>query len=135
MPSLNKLEIIGNIGSDPEMRFAPSGKAVTNFRVATNNRYTTHDGEKKESTEWFTVVAWGKTAELCNQYLHKGSTVYAEGRVQGRSWQGSDGQMRYRMELVANRVLFLDKISQPAAVNQAPEGETDGDITPEEIPF
>jgi len=109
MASLNKVMIIGNIGNEPEMRFTPNGNPVTSFRVATNRIYTTPDGERKQETDWFTVVAWNKLAEQCNQFLGKGRLVYVEGRMHNRSWEGQDGQKRYRTEVVANRVTFLDR--------------------------
>jgi len=113
MASLNKVIIIGNLGGEPEMRFTPNGKPVTSFRMATNRVYTTTEGERKQETEWFNVVAWGRLAEQCNQFLDKGQRVYAEGRLRSRTWEGQDGQKRYRFEIVANRVLFLDR--RPAA--------------------
>jgi single-strand DNA-binding protein len=109
MASLNKVMIIGNIGNEPEMRFTPNGNPVTSFRVATNRIYTTPEGERKQETDWFTVVAWNKLAEQCNQFLGKGRLVYVEGRMHNRSWEGQDGQKRYRTEVVANRVTFLDR--------------------------
>ena len=109
MLTLNKVMIIGNVGTEPEMRFTPNGNPVTSFRVATNRVYTTPEGERKQETEWFTVVAWNRLAENCNQYLTKGQRVYAEGRLHTRSWEGQDGQQRSRSEIVANRVLFLDR--------------------------
>ena len=90
--SLNKILIIGNLGSDPEMRYMPSGDPVTSFSVATNRRYRTRDGDQREETEWFRISAWGRLAEITNQYLTKGSKIYVEGRLQSRSWQGQDGQ-------------------------------------------
>lgn len=130
MPSLNRTMIIGNIGSEPEMRFTPSGKPTTGFRVAVNNKYTAN-GETKEETEWFTVVTWGKTAELCNQYLHKGSTVYVEGRMKTRNWD-KDGVKQYRTELIANRVLFLDKIGGQHNNKSEPN---DDEMEPDDLPF
>lgn len=109
MVSLNKVMLIGNLGSEPEMRFTPNGNPVTTFRVATNRSYSTPEGERKEETEWFSVVAWGKLAEQCNQFLAKGKLVYAEGRLHTRTWEGQDGQKRYRTEVIANRVTFLDR--------------------------
>ena len=109
MASLNKVMIIGNLGSEPEMRFTPNGNPVTSFRVATNRVYTTAEGERKQETEWFTVVAWNKLAEQCNQFLTKGRLVYAEGRLRTRTWESQDGQKHYRTEIIANRVTFLDR--------------------------
>ena len=108
MSGLNKMLTIGNLGTDPEMRYLPSGVAVTSFRLATTRRYTTSDGERREETEWFTVTAWRNLAETCNQYLTKGKKVYVEGRLNSRSWQGQDGQNRFSNEITADRVVFLD---------------------------
>lgn len=135
MVSVNRITVIGNLGNEPEMRFTPSGRPVTSFRVATNWRYTTPDGERREETEWFSVVAWGRLAEQCNQFLTKGRLVYVEGRLRLRMWDGQDGQRRARNEIVADRVKFLDR--QTAIVNaenKIEEGDT-GDIEPDDIPF
>lgn len=135
MVSLNKIMIIGNLGSEPEMRFTPNGRPVTSFRVATNWRYVTAEGERKEETEWFNIVAWGKLAEQCNQFLTKGRLVYAEGRLRTHTWEGQDGQKYYRNEVIANRVSFLDR----QAASPLPEEKADesgvGEIEPEDIPF
>jgi len=128
MASLNKIMLIGNVGSDPEMRYTPNGKAVTSFRMATNYRYSGPDGERREETEWFRVNVWGKQAESCNQFLSKGKRVYVEGRLHSRSWEGQDGQMRTSLEVSANRVIFLDK----AASVSLPE---EGELEPEDLPF
>ena len=109
MAGLNKVMIIGNVGNDPEMRFTPNGNPVTSFRVATNRFYTTPDGERKQETDWFTIISWNKLAEQCNQFLNKGRLVYVEGRLRNRSWEGQDGQKRFRTEIIANRVTFLDR--------------------------
>ena len=132
MPSLNRVMIIGNIGNEPEMRFTPSGKPTTQFRVAVNTKYTGTNGESKEETEWFSVVTWGKTAELCNQYLHKGSPVYVEGRNKTRNWADQEGKKHYRTELVAGRVLFLGSSNRQAPAEPSDDG---GDIDPDDIPF
>ena len=117
--SMNKILVIGNVGSDPEMRYTPSGAAVTSFSLATNRSYTTADGERREETEWFRISAWGRLAEQCNEYLAKGRKVYAEGRLSSRSWTGQDGETRFSMEINADRVLFIDRRSD------APEGMGD----------
>ncbi len=136
MVSVNKMIVIGNLGSEPEMRFTPNGKPVTSFSVATNWRYTTPDGERKEETEWFTVVTWGKLAEQCNQFLAKGRLVYVEGRFHTRSWEGQDGQKRSRNEIVADRVSFLDKQAAAAALPEEKLGDNGGpDLEPGDIPF
>ena len=121
MASLNKVMIIGNVGNEPEMRFTPNGSPVTSFRVATNWIYTSPEGERKQETEWFSVVTWNKLAEQCNQFLNKGRLVYVEGRLRTRSWESQDGQKHYRTEAIANRVTFLDR--QVAA--SLPEVEED----------
>jgi single-strand DNA-binding protein len=135
MASLNKIMIIGNLGSEPEMRFTPNGNPVTSFRVATNRTYTTPDGERKQETEWFTVVAWNKLAEQCNQFLSKGRLIYAEGRLHTRTWESPDGQKHSRPEIVANRVVFLDR----QAVAPLPEDKTEEagepELEPDDIPF
>ncbi len=128
MANLNKIILIGNVGADPEMRYTPNGNPVTSFRMATNYRYTTSGGERREETDWFRVTVWGKQAESCNQYLSKGKQVYVEGRVHARNWEGQDGQMRTSLEVTANRVLFIDRQNIAAL----PE---EGEIEPTDIPF
>jgi single-strand DNA-binding protein len=137
MASLNKVMIIGNVGNDPEMRFTPNGNPVTSFRVATNRIYTTPEGERKQETDWFTVVAWNKLAEQCNQFLSKGRLVYVEGRMHNRSWEGQDGQKRFRTEVVANRVTFLDRqASASLPEEKVEEAETEtNEVAPDDIPF
>ena len=108
MAGLNKVMLIGNVGRDPEMRYTANGKAVTTFSVACNRAFTGADGERREETDWFDIVAWDKLAEQCSQFLQKGRKAYVEGRLHTRSWEGQDGQKRYRTEVVANTVLFLD---------------------------
>ena len=108
----NKITIIGNLGTDPEMRYMPSGDAVTSFSVATNRRYRTRDGEQRDETEWFRVNAWGRLAETTNQYLEKGSLVYVEGRLSSRPWQTQDGQLRAGNEIFAQELKFLPRSGQ-----------------------
>ncbi len=128
MASLTKVILVGNLGSDPEMRYTPNGKAVTSFRMATNRRYTTPAGETKEETDWFRVSVWGKQAEQCNQFLGKGRQVYVEGRLHARNWEGQDGQTRTSLEVTAERVLFLGR----QAPTSVPE---EGELEPEDLPF
>ncbi len=104
---MNKIIVIGHLGSDPEMRYTPNGQSVTNFNVASSRRYRTADGEQREETEWFRVSAFGRLADVCNQYLAKGRQVYVEGRLRGRSYTDRDGQPRYSLEVNANEVQFL----------------------------
>ena len=112
--TMNKMTVIGNLGSDPEMRYLPSGDAVTSFSVASNYRFTNRDGQQVDETEWFRVSAWRRLAETTNQYLTKGSKVYVEGRLRSRTWQAQDGQTRFTNEINADRVLFLDSRGQSA---------------------
>jgi single-strand DNA-binding protein len=107
--SLNKCMIIGNLGRDPEMRYTPSGQAVTQVTVAVNRYYKDQQGERQEETEWFRVVAWGQQAEFAAEYLRKGNKVFIEGRIQTRQWEGQDGQKRYTTELVANTIQNLER--------------------------
>jgi single-strand DNA-binding protein len=104
---LNKVMVIGNVGRDPEMRYIPSGKPVTSFSVATTRSWTNSEGERREETEWFNVVAWGNLAEICKQHLRRGQQVYVEGRLQTRSWEDHEGKKRFRTELVANEMILL----------------------------
>jgi len=127
MVSLNKIMLIGNVGSDPEMRFTPSGSPVASFRIATNRVYNTPDGARKQETDWFTVVAWNKLAEQCNQFLGKGKLVYVEGRLRNRSWDGTDGQKHFRTEVIASRVTFLDRMSAPGSADEKFEDLESGD--------
>jgi len=105
---LNKVMLTGRLGADPEMRFTPQGSAVTTFRVASNRPWKSGDGAQHEDTEWFRIVAWDKLAEICNEYLKKGTRVYIEGRLQTRSWEDRDtGEKRYITEVVAQDMLIL----------------------------
>lgn len=134
MANLNKVMIIGNVGSEPEMRFTPNGKPVTSFRVATNRVYTTAEGERKEETEWFGVVAWNKLAEQCNQFLSKGRLVYAEGRLATRTWESQDGQKHYRTEVIAERVIFLDRGSKVSETEEKADQTDSVELEPADIP-
>src|SRR5256885_1856225 len=104
MAGVNKVILIGNLGRDPEVRYTPSGQAVANFTVATNEAWTDKSGQKQERTEWHRVVVWGKTAENCGEYLSKGRQVYIEGRLQTREWTNKEGAKQYTTEVVANPV-------------------------------
>ena len=107
MASLNKALLIGNLTRDPELRYIPSGSAVTSFTVAMNRVYKLQTGEKKEEVSFVRVVVWGRLAEVCNDYLKKGHPVFVEGRLQSRSWDGADGQKKSTLEVVAQNIQFL----------------------------
>jgi single-strand DNA-binding protein len=108
MASVNKVILIGNLGAKPELKYLPSGQAVCELRLATNEVFTDKNNQKQERTEWHAVVVWGKTGENCAQYLDKGRSVYVEGRLQTRSWDDKNsGEKRYKTEIVANQVTFL----------------------------
>ena len=126
MNGLNRVQIIGNLGADPETKYAPSGAAMTTFSVAVNLNYTNPEGQTVEETDWFNVIAWNKQAESCSQYLSKGQPVYVEGRLHTHSWDGQNGQKHYRTEIIANQVIFLGK---KANEDRSEIGEL------EEIPF
>ena len=108
MASLNRATLIGRLGQDPEVRYTQSNTAVANFSLATNERYKDRNGEFQEKTEWHRIVAWGRTAEICQEYLKKGSLVYIEGPIETRDWEGKDGQKRYTTEIKARYMQMLD---------------------------
>ena len=104
---LNKVQIIGHLGKEPEMRYTPSGKPVTTFTVAVSRSWNSADGERHNETEWFNIVAWGNLAEICKQYLTKGQQVYVEGRLQTRRWDDKEGTKHTNVEVVANEMMML----------------------------
>ena len=116
--NLNKAMIIGNLTRDPETRNTPQGQTVTSFSVATNLVWTDSSGQKQEKVEYHNVVAWRKLAEICAQYLRKGSKVFIEGRLQTRDWEGQDGVRRYRTEIVAENMIMLDRAGSGGGGNQ-----------------
>lgn len=105
---LNKAMLLGRLGVDPELRHTQAGRQVAQFSLATNNRYTNAAGEKQDDVSWHRIVVWGKVADLAAKYLHKGSRVYVEGRLQYRQWEDKEGTMRYTTEVVAEDLIFLD---------------------------
>jgi len=155
MASLNKVLLIGNLTRDPELRYIPSGSAVTSFTLAMNRVYKLQSGEKKEETSFIRVVVWGRMAEICNEYLKKGRPVFVEGRLQSRSWDGPDGQKRSAVEVIATSVQFLGspgggrekpasaEIAQAAPkeeiaeiqLDDFPPAEPAGGSKEEEVPF
>jgi len=121
--SVNKVILVGRLGQNPEVRYTPSGAAVANFSVATNESWTDKSGQKQERTEWHKVVVWGKLAELCAQYLAKGRQCYLEGRLQTRQWQDKDNQTKYTTEVQAQTVQFLGGAAGAGAHNGADMGQ------------
>ncbi|MDD5495678.1 MAG: single-stranded DNA-binding protein [Candidatus Omnitrophica bacterium] len=107
MANLNKVFLIGNLTRDPELRYVPSGTAVATFTIAVNRVYKSQAGENKEETSFIRVVVWGRRAEVCGEYLSKGSPVFVEGRLQSRNWESQDGQKRSTIEVIADNVQFL----------------------------
>ena len=122
MASVNKVILVGNLGRDPELRYTQGGQAVANFTMATTERFSTRDGDKQERTEWHRIVAWGRTGELCAQYLSKGRSVYIEGRLQTREWEDKEGQKRRTTEIVANTVQFLGGRGEGGGPSGPPPG-------------
>ena len=126
MASVNKVILVGNLGKDPEVRYMPSGDAITNITMDTTDSWKDKNGEKQEKTEWHRVAFFGKLAEIAGEYLKKGSQVYVEGRLQTRKWQDKEGQDRYTTEIVADRMQMLGSRSGGGnyeVQDKAPPGE------------
>ena len=151
--SLNRVQLIGNLTRDPEMKQIPGGQVVTSFGVATNLTWTDQSGEKQSKVEFHNIVAWRKLAEICGQYLKKGSKVFVEGKLQTRDWEGEDGVKRYRTEIVADNMIMLDRkgdsmersaagvtetVTATAAVPAEPVAQAAGakeDVSIDDLPF
>jgi single-strand DNA-binding protein len=123
MASVNKAILVGNLGRDPDIRLTSAGQTVANFSIATNERWTAQNGERVERTEWHRVVAWGRLAEICAEYLCRGRQIYVEGRLQTREWEDRDGILRYTTEVVAQDIQFLGR---PGGHQQASDEPTPG---------
>ena len=135
---LNKVQIIGHLGKDPEMRYTPSGKPVTTFTVAVSRTWNSADGERHNETEWFNVVAWGTLAEICKQYLVKGQQVYVEGRLQTRRWDDKEGIKHTSVEIVANEMMMLGdrhEANNHAHDTEGSPAEPTNGAAEEEFPF
>ena len=135
---LNKVQIIGHLGKDPEMRYTRSGKPVTTFSVAVSRSWNSADGERHNETEWFNVVAWGNLAEICKQYLIKGQQVYIEGRLQTRRWDDKEGQKHTSVEIVANEMMMLgERRDGNNHAQEADAASVDGNaaMAEDEFPF
>ena len=120
MSGVNKVILVGHLGSEPEIRYTQGGTPVGNFRLATTERWTSKSGERGERTEWHRVVVWGRLAEICSEYLGKGKQVYIEGRLQTRQWQDKDGNNRYTTEINASNMVMLGKAGDRAEVGAPP---------------
>ena len=137
--SINKAMLIGNLGSDPELRFTPSGEQVANFSLATTESWTDKSGERQERAEWHRIVLWRRLAEVAGQYLKKGSKIYIEGKLQTRSWEDQNGQKRYTTEVVANSMEMLDggqaAVAEVDMAYNAREGAAAGAPSDDGLPF
>lgn len=122
--NLNKAMIIGNLTRDPEIRTTPSGLTVASFSVATNFVWTDQQGQKRDKAEFHNIVAWRRLAEICGQYLKKGSKIYLEGRLQTRDWVGQDGVKRYRTEIIADNMIMLDRAGAGGAMSRSEQPPT-----------
>jgi single-strand DNA-binding protein len=127
--SLNKVQLIGNLTRDPELRYTPNGNAVCSFSLATNRNWTTDSGEKREEVDFHRIIAWNKLGELCSQFLVKGRKVYVEGRLTTRTWTGQDGAQKSTTEVIINDMILLDKGGASAAT----VADTNEDIVPGEV--
>jgi len=127
--SVNKVILVGRLGKDPETRYTSSGQAVCNFSLATDETYKDRAGERQKRTEWHRIVVWAKQAEIAQQYLHKGSLIYVEGRIQTRQWDDREGQKRTTVEIVANNFRMLGgRGDAAAAAAGAGTGSTEADV-------
>jgi single-strand DNA-binding protein len=142
---MNRVTLIGRLGKDPEVRYTPNGKAVGNFSIATDEKWTDKSGQKHEATEWHRIVCWDKQAELCAEYLSKGRQVAIEGRIETREWTNKEGVKQYTTEIVASHVEFLGgkedgggsraKPAAPAAESREEDGPPPVTPDDENIPF
>jgi single-strand DNA-binding protein len=137
MAGVNKAILVGNLGADPEIRYTPSGTAVTNFRIATSETRTNKEGVKETTTEWHRIVAFGKLAEICGEYLSKGKQVYIEGRIQTRSWDDRDGNKRQSTEIVAATMQMLGRAGDRGEVPRDTTSTNSGGESPidDDVPF
>ena len=138
MAGVNKVILSGNLGSDPELKYTPSGTAVANFSLATTEQWTNKDGEKGEKTEWHRIVAWRRLGEICGEYLHKGKQVYIEGKIQTRAWEDREGNKRYTTEVVANTMQMLGSPGRGGKATSSEErfpNEEPVSIPEDDIPF
>jgi len=133
--SVNKVILLGRLGSDPELKYIPSGAPVANFNIATTEGWIDRNNEKQRRTEWHRIVAWGKLAEFCGEYLSKGRLVYIEGRLRSRTWEDRNGNQRTTTEVNATDIVLLGRRPEEAPEEALPETPEEGEITNEDIPF
>ena len=124
--SVNKVILVGNLGKDPELRYTPSGAAVVTFSMATTERYKDKDGNRQEKTEWHNIVAWRQLAEICGKYLHKGSQIYCEGKIQTRSYDDRDGNKKYITEIVMDQMHMLGGRGEQGGGGSGASGASSG---------
>jgi single-strand DNA-binding protein len=130
MSGVNKVILVGNLGADPQIRYTPQGTAVANFSLATTERFTNKNGERESRTEWHRIVAWGRLAEICNEYLKKGKQIYIEGRIQTRQWDDKDGNKKFTVEIIAQNMVMLGRAGDAGDVG-AQEFQADEEATQE----
>ncbi len=131
--SLNRVQLIGNLTRDPELRYTPQGTAVCSFSIATNRSWTTDSGEKKDEADFHKIVAWNKLAELCSQFLAKGRKVYVEGRLTTRTWTGQDGAQKSTTEVIISDMILLDSSGRGVAAGaKSSEPEDEVQVSPED---
>ena len=135
MSSLNKAQLIGNLGADPEIRQATNGNAIANLNIATSEKWTDKNGEKRENTEWHRVVIFGKLADVVGQHVRKGDRIYVEGKIQTRKWQDRDGNDRYTTEIVGNQMLMLGGTQGGGQPQSQPAPSRDSGGLDDDIPF
>lgn len=145
MSGVNKVILVGNLGSDPTLRFTPNGTPVCNFNIATTERFTSKEGEKESRTEWHRIVTWSRLAEICNEYLKKGKQVYIEGRLQTRSWEDQNGNKKFTTEVVATNMVMLGRAGEapvdvpaqefPSEETAAPAPAQAGASDDDDLPF
>lgn len=132
---LNKVQVIGYLGGDPEMRYTTGGSAVTNFSIAVTRSWRDKSEQQREETEWFRIIAWDKLGEICNEYLFKGSRVYIEGRLATRKWTDKEGNDRYTTEVVASDMIMLDSRGERGGSNGGGVRNVPQEMTDDDIPF
>jgi single-strand DNA-binding protein len=134
MASVNKVIIVGNVGRDPELRYTQSGQPVASFSIATNERFKDKDGNWKDRTEWHRIVAWARLAEICGEYLRKGSQVYVEGRIQTRDWEDKEGNKRQTTEIIALGMQMLGRRGEGGGPSMSDDGNQARGAGGEDIP-